>query len=1091
MMSQQFRVVSFQYAPQSHRRPAPWALACALACALPLACTGAIGDGTPGSSGSSGSPPGNGATPGSPGAPGAGTPGSPGSAGGTPGTPGGVPGSPGDPTVPPPPASAPPTTGAVAACQSEEAPGPRRLRLLTRNEYASTAADLLFIPRPSVDNLPVESIVDGFDNNAGAAVVTNRHLDEFLATSERLAVQAIGASKVRLAPCAPAAGCDRTFIQSFGQRAFRRPLTPEEVTRYLTLFAPAVTGGSFDKGMELVIRAMLSSPYFLYRSEMGDRAPDGTFKLSPFELATALSYFLWGTTPDDQLLEAARTGALAQPAGFEAAARRLIDDRRSRPAVVTFFREWLGTDGFLFTNKDAAFFPRFDDTVRKAMVEEQDAFVSHVVFDSTGKLDELFNADYVMASQPLARFYGLAGGGAAATLIPGRATPAAGVRGGLLLLGSVLGMYAHSNETSPVRRGVFVRARLMCQTLPPPPENLNIMPPGLDPRLTTRKRFLRHSSDALCQACHKFIDPVGFGFERYDGVGAFRTQEAGEPIDDSGEIVGLEDLKDDSKKPFSGPAELASILGVSPNAQACFARQMFRYARGGEDGGRDVVRDPQAADCVRGQRLRHQAAAARGGATEVLPDPEMMRSHMRNRLSRRSFLAQAVATGAAIELPIIGRPGKARAAAPLNFVSIFVPDGVVPALWYPKGSETQFTLGEMSAPLSAIKDDCIFFEGVGMPGGEPTHPGGSKKVLTATAPQSLDVFLGQRLKGSAPFDSIQLGVASNFENGSGSVSFIGTGQEVKHDDDPINVFNRLFGDGPVTPTTPPPPGAPPVVPPTPDLRLRQKKSILDAMRGDLTALQMRIGTAEKARLDLHLQSLREVEIRLAGLLMPPPAAGGAPAPGGGSPPPRSSNMCSSDFDRMGYQNGDTGYPRSFHKNENFDLVGKLQTDLLVLALSCSLTHSVSLMWSHAVSPTKVPGVGGPGNHDASHYGVQVFPGMAFTKNRLYFMQRFVELVQRLKRIPYGDSNLLEHTVIYLNSDINDGDLHDHRQIPFVLAGGAKAGLRGGRFLDFTAQGAGGQNETHAKLLVSITRSLGVPVDSYGYTAGGTGPLNRL
>ena len=194
---------------------------------------------------------------------------------------------------------------------------------------------------------------------------------------------------------------------------------------------------------------------------------------------------------------------------------------------------------------------------------------------------------------------------------------------------------------------------------------------------------------------------------------------------------------------------------------------------------------------------------------------------------------------------------------------------------------------------------------------------------------------------------------------------------------------------------------------------------------------------------------------------------------------------------MGYANVDTGYPKSFHKNENFGLVGQLQTDLLVLALSCGLTHSASFMWSHAVSPTKVPGVGGPGNHDASHYGVQVFPGMNFTKNRLFFMNRFVQLVQRLKSIPYGDSNLLEHTVIFLNSDINDGDLHDHRQIPFVLAGGAKAGLKGGRFLDFTSQGAGGQNETHAKLLVSIVRSFGVSVDSYGYTAGGTGPLPRL
>jgi hypothetical protein len=471
-----------------------------------------------------------------------------------------------------------------------------------------------------------------------------------------------------------------------------------------------------------------------------------------------------------------------------------------------------------------------------------------------------------------------------------------------------------------------------------------------------------------------------------------------------------------------------------------------------------------------------------------------MGSHMH---SRRSFLARAIASGAALELPLIGRTRRAQAAAPLNFVSLFVPDGVVPTLWYPKGSETQFSLGEMSEPLGAIKNDCIFFAGVGMPGGEPTHPGGTKKVLTATAPQSLDIFLGQRLKGSAPFDSIQLGVASNFENGSGSVSFIGTGQEVKADDDPLNVFNRLFGDGPITPTQPTVPGAPPVPMPPADLRPRQKKSILDAMKGDLNALQMRLGGAEKARLDLHLQSLREVEMRVNNLLMPPPAAGGGggsgapPSGGGGSPPRGGGEMCGSDFNRMGYQNVDTGYPKSFHKNENFAIVGQLQTDLLVLALSCGLTHSVSFMWSHAVSPTKVPGVGGPGNHDASHYGVQVFPGMNYTKNRRWFMDRFVELVQRMKRTPYGDGNLLEHTVIYLNSDINDGDLHDHRQIPFVLAGGSKAGLRGGRFLDFTSQGTGGQNETHAKLLVSIARGLGVAVDSYGYTAGGTGPLTRL
>ena len=168
-------------------------------------------------------------------------------------------------------------------------------------------------------------------------------------------------------------------------------------------------------------------------------------------------------------------------------------------------------------------------------------------------------------------------------------------------------------------------------------------------------------------------------------------------------------------------------------------------------------------------------------------------------------------------------------------------------------------------------------------------------------------------------------------------------------------------------------------------------------------------------------------------------------------------------------------------------------DLAVLALSCGLSRVVTLMWSHAVSPTKIPGVTTIGNHDSSHYGTNPgsATGMQFIANRRWYMEQFAGLVQRMKATPYGDSNLLDHTVVYLCSDINDGDLHDHRSMPFVLAGGSKAGLRTGRFLDFTSKGQGGQNETHAKLLVSIARGLGDPIDSYGYTAMGTGGLAGL
>jgi hypothetical protein len=169
-----------------------------------------------------------------------------------------------------------------------------------------------------------------------------------------------------------------------------------------------------------------------------------------------------------------------------------------------------------------------------------------------------------------------------------RKVPAGAERGGLLTLGAVLGTHAHSNESSPVRRGVFVRQRLLCQSLPPPPPNIDTTPPGLDARLTTRERFASHSSDPACGQCHQYIDALGFGFERYDGVGAYRTEEAGRPIDATGQLRGIEKLTADTTTAFDGPLRLGALLADSPNAQACLPRQLFRYVRGGENGDADA-----------------------------------------------------------------------------------------------------------------------------------------------------------------------------------------------------------------------------------------------------------------------------------------------------------------------------------------------------------------------------------------------------------------------------------------------------------------------------------------------------------------------
>jgi len=467
-------------------------------------------------------------------------------------------------------------TGGLPLCEGDEQPGPRLLRLLTRREYQNTVRDLLGVPAPDVSSLPVEARVKGFDNNASSAAVTSRHIDEYLRLGELLAAEAVRDHKGNLVTCAPSVTCAEEFVKAFGLRAFRRPLSPDEVGRYAALLADEVTGANFDQGLRLSINAMLVSPSFLYRSEVGDPQPDGTFALSPYEVASTLSYLYWGSMPDALLFEAASAGRLRSEAELKAQAVRMLDDPRARVQLADFATQWLRTDG-VGSNKDATLYPMFTDSVRKAMMEEQSRFFANIAFDSNGSFRDLFEADYVFANAELASFYGLNAQPNDFTKLPVGAETG---RGGILGLGAVLASHAHSNESSPIKRGLFVRDRLLCQELPAPPANLDTTPPGLDPTLTTRERFAKHTSDPSCRSCHQFIDGVGFGLEGFDGIGMKRELENGLAVDTSGEILGLESLNTTTRDEFSGGKQLGSLLSESPSAQACLSLQYYRYARG-------------------------------------------------------------------------------------------------------------------------------------------------------------------------------------------------------------------------------------------------------------------------------------------------------------------------------------------------------------------------------------------------------------------------------------------------------------------------------------------------------------------------------
>lgn len=462
-------------------------------------------------------------------------------------------------------------------------PGPRSLRLLTRSEYANTMSDLLGIAAPDVASVPVEPRVEGYDNNADASLVTARHVEAYMDLAHEASVEAVEADAAGLAGCMPAdPGCARAFVEGFGARALRRPLTEDEVEHYLAQFDSDAAGGDFYEGMRMSIEAMLISPGFLYRSEMGESVGAGLYRLSPWETASLLSYTFTGSMPDPGLMGAAADGTLAEPEVIASQARRLLDSPRGRERVTRFATQWLDTTSLQSANKDAEVYPNFTDEVRQAMIEEERRFVEHVIFDSEQTVEELFTAEFTFANDALAGFYGLPSPGSQELVRVD--FPQGYERGGLLTLGSFLASHAHANETSPVGRGVTVRERLMCQPLSPPPPSVDATPPDVDPNATTRERYSQHSADPACAGCHAFIDPIGFGFEGFDGVGAFRTQENGMTVDASGSVEALIDADGNpTSVPFNGARELGEVLAANGEVQACVLEHYFHFVSGRAD----------------------------------------------------------------------------------------------------------------------------------------------------------------------------------------------------------------------------------------------------------------------------------------------------------------------------------------------------------------------------------------------------------------------------------------------------------------------------------------------------------------------------
>ncbi len=365
----------------------------------------------------------------------------------------------------------------------------------------------------------------------------------------------------------------REIIAQFATRAYRRPLAKEEVDRLLGFFEQTDRQlNHFEKSIQRTLQAVLVSPHFLFRGELQPEPdnPRRIHAINEYALASRLSYFLWSSMPDEDLFAQAQAGTLRR--NLETQVRRMLKDSRSRELVQNFAGQWLQLRNLDIASPARRDFPDFDNALRGAMRKETELFFEHVMREDRSVLD-FVDADYTFVNERLGKHYAMEGiSGNDFQKVSLQGTP----RGGVLTHASVLTITSNPTRTSPVKRGLFVLENLLGYHPPPPPPDVPELPEGRRRRIegTLRERMEQHRADPGCASCHAKMDPLGFGLENFDGVGAWREKEGRFPIDASGELV--------TGEKFNGPAELRRILAESKREEylKCLSEKMLTYALG-------------------------------------------------------------------------------------------------------------------------------------------------------------------------------------------------------------------------------------------------------------------------------------------------------------------------------------------------------------------------------------------------------------------------------------------------------------------------------------------------------------------------------
>jgi hypothetical protein len=495
-------------------------------------------------------------------------------------------------------------------CGGEVNPGRVVIHRLNRAEYNNTVRDLFGLPLHPADAFPSDDVGYGFDNIGDVLSMSPLLMEKYFAAAEKIVTEAWRHEEVRKRILVAPLDTDkktqavRQILRGFAERAWRRPVNEDEMRRLVRVFEVAErSGDKTEVGIQLAMRATLSSPNFIFRAEFDPPPPkenkdkekdkdkkkekpkeadwgkatdadkqDKPYAISDWELASRLSYFLWSSMPDDKLFQLARAGKLHESKTFDEQVRRMLKDDKAKGLVDNFAIQWLQLRNLKGFAPDTGRFPSFDEGLRASMLRETESCFTYVMKEDRSVL-ELLSADYTFLDERLAKHYGIDG-------VKGpefrKVSLVNSPRGGLVTQASVLAVTSNPTRTSPVKRGKWVLETLLGTPPPPPPANVEQLKddkPGAELVGTLRQRMEQHRANPSCANCHERMDPLGFGLENFDAIGAWRTLDGKDRVDASGVLPGGQS--------FKGPAELKTVLMARKDQfTRCLAEKVLTYALG-------------------------------------------------------------------------------------------------------------------------------------------------------------------------------------------------------------------------------------------------------------------------------------------------------------------------------------------------------------------------------------------------------------------------------------------------------------------------------------------------------------------------------